>query len=108
MTLTRRSFIQSTTLVGAVGATVAYPITTEAAASEKADLTGIPTHVVDKIKAWQDANRAAAQYSDACRDALHAVPNVPGEYARLVVVAREANSKAERARDAMIMALWSV
>lgn len=107
MNITRRLFLRNTAAAGAVAGTVAAPAAIEAA-QVKADLTAIPTDVVEKIKTWQDAHRAMVATNEAYCTSLHVKPIDKAECDRNWKARAEAVAAVGPAREAMIFALWSV
>jgi hypothetical protein len=104
MSITRRSFFH-----GAALATVA--VAAPVALNHEhitADLTAIPTEVVEKIKAWQDAHRAAVRATAAYSASLRVKPIDKVECDRCWAAHLAAGQDLGPAREAMIMALWRV
>lgn len=105
MSIIRRLFLRSTTLIGAVTTSIAGPLAVEASPAE---FTAIPTDIVDKIKAWQGAHRAAVRAAAAYRASLRVKPINRAECDRYWEAHVTAGAEVGPAREAMIMALWRV
>lgn len=108
MSITRRLFLRNSAAAGAVAAAVVTPAVVDPASRAEAEFTAIPTAVVDKIKAWQDAHRASVLAANAYSASLRVKPIVKPECDRCFHAMVDANRDVGPAREAMIVALLRV
>lgn len=89
-------------------ALAAVPDAQRAPAAAPADFTAIPTEIVDAIRAWQTAHRAHVKAAQAYGASTHAKPIDKQESLHCWDAMRATMNEADRARAAMIVALWRV